>query len=266
MATYLDEIMAWHRARADADARDWRERLEEREERTPRFADALRAGGELSVIAEIKRRSPSKGPLDEGLDAGALAALYEGAGARAISVLTDEVFFAGSASDLRRARERASIPILRKDFTISANDVIDAAEWGADAVLLIVAALNDGEIHALTTVAERCGLDALVEVHDETEAARAVDLGARVIGVNQRDLKTFEVDPARAARVAGLLPEGVVRVCESGLRAVEDLVAASAAGFDAVLIGETLVTSPDRATTLGSFTNIARRSDRVRER
>jgi indole-3-glycerol phosphate synthase len=197
------------------------------------------------VIAEVKRRSPSKGWLAPDLDVAQLARHYQNGGAAAISVLTDEEFFAGSREDLMAVRRSVDLPLLRKDFTVGPNDVIDAAEMGAAAVLLIAAALSDVELRLLLDVASRVGLDALVEVHDELETRRALDAGATTVGVNQRDLRTFEVDTRRAARVAATLPGDVVRVAESGLATREDVQRAGVAGFDAVLVGEALVTSND---------------------
>lgn len=198
--TYLDDIVAFHRQRAAADVRDWRERVDEAVRSHPSFADAVRTSthSNVAVIAEVKRRSPSKGWINQGLDAGALAQAYAAGGASAISVLTDGPHFGGSLDDLATVRAAVALPMLRKDFTVSANDVIDAARAGASAVLLIVAALEDDELELFTSVAKRCGLDALVEVHDEREVARAVASGATIIGINQRNLRTFEVDPRHA--------------------------------------------------------------------
>lgn len=201
----------------------------------------------MAVIAEVKRRSPSKGDLFPDLDPASLAITYESGGAAALSVLTDREFFGGSAEDLAAARSATVLPVLRKDFTVSPNDVCDARIMGADAVLLIAAALDDDELATLHALAISVGLDALVEVHDEAEAARAVAVGARLIGVNQRDLVTFEVDTARAVRVAGSLPDGVVRVAESGIVDAADAGRLAGSGYHAVLVGESLVTSADPA-------------------
>jgi indole-3-glycerol phosphate synthase len=215
------------------------------------FAAALRGAGEgIAVIAEIKRRSPSRGELHPGLDPARLAGQYAEGGAACLSVLTDEEFFGGSPDDLRAAREAVDLPVLRKDFTVSAADVCDARLMGADAVLLIVAALDDAELRDLHAVATELGLDALVEVHDEAELDRALAAGADLIGVNQRDLTTFEVDPARAQRVAAAMPEGVLRVAESGVQGPDDAAVLAAAGFHAVLVGESLVTSGDPAAAV----------------
>jgi indole-3-glycerol phosphate synthase len=258
--TYLDEILAHHRARAARDTREWRERLETVHYEGPSLFDALSSTAEpfVKVIAEVKRRSPSKGWLARDIDAAALATTYQLAGASAISVLTDEEYFAGSSDDLRAVVAAVTVPVLRKDFTISANDVVDAAEMGASTVLLIVAALNDAELLSLLEVAQFCGVDALVEVHDRDEARRAVQFGARIIGVNQRNLRTFEVDADHAAAVIESLPHDIVSVAESGLKDTADVERAAAAGFDAVLVGETFVTASDVEASVRSFAQVAR--------
>jgi indole-3-glycerol phosphate synthase len=257
MSTYLDKILAVHREAARADRRDLARLLVEAGScgLVPRgFAAALRAGPALSVIAEIKRRSPSKGPLAPDLDPALLAKAYAGAGAACLSVLTDAEFFAGSAEDLAEARCAVDLPVLRKDFTVGPADVCDARLMGADAVLLIVAALTTAELAELLGTARRLGLDALVEVHDEAEADLALSAGAEVIGVNQRDLVTFEVDTQRAVRVARALPGHVLRVAESGVRDRDDVRRLADAGFDAVLVGEALVTAPDPGAALAALT------------
>lgn len=220
------------------------------------FRDALATvarGGDVAVVAEIKRRSPSKGELAPGLDPAGLAVTYEAGGAAALSVLTDEKFFGGSPEDLAAARAAVDLPVLRKDFTVSDADVCDARVMGADAVLLIVAALDEEELARLHALAIAVGLDALVEVHDEDEAARAMAVGARLIGVNQRDLRTFEVDTARALRVARALPDGVVRVAESGISDASDAARLAGAGYHAVLVGESLVTADDPGAAVGAL-------------
>lgn len=208
---------------------------------------------QLAVIAEIKRRSPSKGPLDLDVDAAALATAYERGGASCLSVLTDEEFFGGSVVDLQTARTGTALPVLRKDFTISEHDVVDARSMGADAVLLIVAALDELELIALHQLARELGLDVLVEVHDEPELEVALEAGATMIGVNQRDLVTFEVDHERAERVARAIPDDVVKVAESGVRGADDARRLAAAGYHAVLVGETLVTAADPAAALAEL-------------
>lgn len=258
MATYLDRILEVHRAAAAADDRPLAELMADARAAPPArgFAAALRAGsadGGLAVIAEVKRRSPSRGDLAPDLDPVVVASAYAEGGAACLSVLTDEHFFDGSADDLRAARGAVTIPILRKDFTVGPRDVCDARIMGADAVLLIVAALDDGELASLHDLAGEVGLDVLVEVHDEEELERALGVGAAVVGVNQRDLVTFEVDTARAVRVGAAMPAGILRVAESGIRGPEDAAALVAAGFHAVLVGESLVTASDPARSVAAL-------------
>lgn len=252
VATYLDAIVAAHRARAACDERDVAllraDAIASAAGRRP-FAAALR-GPELSVIAEIKRRSPSKGALNADLDPAAVARAYADGGAACLSVLTDGPHFGGSPDDLAAARAAVTLPVLRKDFTVCEADVYDAALMGADCVLLIVAALSDGELRSFATAAAACSLDVLVETHDEAEVERALMIGARMIGVNQRDLHTFRVDTERAVRVSRVIPADVVRVAESGVRGRDDAAVLHAAGFDAVLVGESVVTSGDPAAAV----------------
>ena len=249
MATYLDRILAAHRERARADDRPMAPLVAQaRAQPAPRgFAAALRVVDGMGVIAEVKRRSPSKGDLAAGLDSADLARAYQRGGAACLSVLTDAEFFGGSADDLQAARAATALPVLRKDFTVSPADVCDTRIMGADAVLLIAAALDDDELAELHTLALDVGLDALVEVHDEQELDRALGVGAHLIGVNQRDLVSFEVDVERAARVGRAIPDTVVRVAESGIRGAGDAAALATVGFDAVLVGELLVTADDPA-------------------
>ena len=207
--------------------------------------EVVAASGDIAVISEIKRRSPSKGELAAGLDPGVLARQYEAGGAACLSVLTDVDFFGGSVDDLVAARSACSLPVLRKDFTVSARDVCDARIMGADCVLLIAAALDQAELESFLKLAHAIGFDALVEIHDEAELERAVAAGADLIGVNQRDLVTFAVDTDRAVRMAPQMPAGVVRVAESGITGAGDAAVLAAAGYHAVLVGEHLVTSGD---------------------
>ena len=204
MPTYLADILVFHRARAEADRRPLSELVEQAASTPPPrdFAGALRGGG-LSCIVEIKRRSPSKGDLDPGLHADLVAKDYAAGGAACLSVLTDVDFFGGSPADLAAARRASGLPALRKDFTVHEADVADARLMGADAVLLIAAALSDGELLACAARAEQLGLAVLVEVHDEEELTRALAAGAGLIGVNQRDLRTFQVDHERACAAGG---------------------------------------------------------------
>ena len=203
---------------------------------------ALRAPG-VAVIAEVKRRSPSKGALAEIPSPAELARQYQAGGARAISVLTEERRFGGSLADLDEVRAAVSTPVLRKDFVISSYQVHEARAHGADLVLLIVAALEQNALIGLRERIASLGMTAIVEVHDEEEASRALDAGARVIGVNARSLKTLDVDRSVFERIAPGLPSDIVKVAESGVRDARDLITYASAGADAVLVGEGLVTS-----------------------
>ena len=207
--------------------------------------ESVAAAGDIAVIAEVKRRSPSKGELAPGLDPADLAQKYERGGAACLSVLTDVEFFGGSVDDLVAARNACSLPVLRKDFTVSARDICDARIMGADCVLLIAAALDQLELVSFLKLAHAIGFDALVEIHDEAELDRAVAAGADLIGVNQRDLVTFAVDTERAMRMAPQMPAGVIRVAESGITGPADAALLVDAGYHAVLVGEHLVTSGD---------------------
>lgn len=254
---YLDEILARHRAAAAADRRD-PDALRERARGagpTRGFAARLRAEGAsaLAVIAEVKRRSPSRGDLAPGLDPAATARDYARGGATCLSVLTDADAFGGSPDDLAAARAAVELPVLRKDFTVDVRDVYDARIMGADAVLLIAAALEPARMAACLAAAREAGLDALVEVHDGEELAAALDAGATMVGVNQRDLRTFEVDRGRAAALAPRIPAGVVRIAESGVRGADDARALRACGYHAVLVGEGVVASADRAAAVAAL-------------
>jgi indole-3-glycerol phosphate synthase len=202
---------------------------------------ALRDGDAVKVIAEVKRSSPSKGALAAIADPAALAQDYEAGGAGVISVLTERRKFGGSLEDLAAVRAAVDIPILRKDFVVSAYQVWEARAYGADLVLLIVAALEQEALVSLVERIHSLGMTALVEAHDVEEAARAVDAGARVIGVNCRNLKTLEVDRTTFARVAPVIPDGIIKVAESGVRGPHDVLEYARAGAHAVLVGESLV-------------------------
>ncbi|HEX5017156.1 MAG TPA: indole-3-glycerol phosphate synthase TrpC [Actinomycetes bacterium] len=214
---------------------------------------ALREHPGVAVIAEVKRASPSKGELASIADPAALAQSYADGGATAISVLTEERRFGGSLDDLRAVRAAVDIPVLRKDFVVSSYQLWEAREAGADLVLLIVAALEQPALVSLVERAESLGMTPLVEVHDAEEVGRAVDAGARVIGVNARNLKTLEVDADTFSRVAPTIPSGVLRIAESGIRNASDVVAYAHQGAHAVLVGEALVTGADPQTTVAEM-------------
>lgn len=251
---YLDKIIQSHRESASHEQRNLDDLVEQAFvlPATRGFGERLVRGSRdrLCVIAEIKRKSPSKGVLHEGLDASRIAALYEQGGASCLSVLTDEHFFGGSVEDLQIARANTALPVIRKDFTVSEFDVVDARLMGSDCVLLIAAALSDDELARFFDLATHIGLDVLVETHDENELERALNIGASIVGVNQRDLITFEVDHARAERMAALIPPTVVRVAESGVRDLHDARRLRDAGYDAVLVGESIVTATDPAAAV----------------
>ena len=238
-ATILDEILATKREEVgrlklfrdaitgtvdDADA--------------PRgFESALRRPGEVAVIAEFKRRSPSAGEINPYAHVAGTARVYEEAGASAVSILTDEPYFGGTLDDLRAARDSIGIPILRKDFVLDEIQLFEARGAGADAILLIVQALDDPTLTDLLEGSAELGLAALVEAHDEREIDRALRAGASIIGVNARDLKTFEVDLERSLELIGRIPGECVAVAESGIRGADDARAAGEAGADAILVG-----------------------------
>jgi len=250
--TYLDNILAWHRQRAAEDSRALDALVDQAMHCVPPrgFAAAIQATPHLAVIAEIKRRSPSKGDLNASLDASVMARSYQTGGASCLSVLTDVPHFGGSVDDLQTARGACSLPVIRKDFTVDVRDVLDARIMGADCVLLIAAALSADELSAFIQMAKLIDIDALVEVHDERELDMAMEAEATLVGVNQRDLITFAVDHERAVRMGQLIPSHLTKVAESGVRGREDALSLRAAGYDAVLVGEHLVTSPDPAQAL----------------
>jgi indole-3-glycerol phosphate synthase len=225
------------------------------------FGAAIRrADGRLAVIAEIKRRSPSKGEIAPGLDPAITAKAYEAGGASALSVLTDPEFFGGSLDDLRTAREATRVPVLRKDFIIDEVQVYEARAAGADAVLLIVAAVPDDALLAdLHALAAELGLAALVEVHDAVELDRALGIGAVVVGVNCRDLATFAEDLGTAEELADRIPTDVIAVAESGIRNTDDAARMARSGFDATLVGEMLVRLGDPAAALRGLAELERR-------
>ena len=212
---------------------------------SPKDAMAVLKGEDVAVIAEVKRASPSKGAMAAIADPAALAVDYEAGGASVISVLTEQRRFAGSLDDLAAVRAAVQVPVLRKDFVVSSYQLWEARAHGADMVLLIVAALEQNALVSLVERAVSIGLVPLVEVHADEELDRALEAGAKIIGVNARDLATLEVDRTVFARLAPLIPDGVVKIAESGIRGPHDLLAYAASGADAVLVGESLVTGKD---------------------
>jgi indole-3-glycerol phosphate synthase len=220
------------------------------------FTEALAAPG-LSVIAEHKRRSPSAGVIRSDIELEDVVTAYERGGARALSVLTEAVGFGGRLDDLGRARRVATLPILRKDFVVDEYQVVETVAAGADAILLIVAALDPADLRFLHDRAQSFGLGVLVEVHDGDELAIAATIGPPVIGINNRDLTTLDVDTARTFELIASLPAGTVIVSESGLRTPEDVAAVAAAGVDAVLVGEALMRSGDIEAACRALTGAA---------
>lgn len=258
MSTHLDRIVA--QTRADLSLRRTGERLRQLEEmaalHTPRgFAHRLRsvATERPAVIAELKKASPSKGLIRAEFDPPALAQSLERGGAACLSVLTDEPFFQGSLRNLELASASTNLPCLRKDFIVDEFQIVEARAHHADAILLIVAALTDGELRRLRDAARSMQLDVLCEVHDRAELDRALVLDCDMYGVNSRNLRTFEVDSAEAERLAALLPQNSVRVAESGIGSAEDIRRMAAAGYNAFLIGESLMRQPDPGVALASL-------------
>jgi indole-3-glycerol phosphate synthase len=263
MSDKLTEIMAWKRREIASRLRDVADaelaRLDAALPRPPSFAAALRrADGQLAVISEIKRRSPSAGDIKASASALAQAQLYQAAGADALSVLTDTQFFGGTLDDLRgvTAHFRATpppTPCLRKDFMVHPLQVLEAREAGASAILIIVRALADDEIKRLHTAALAAGLDALFEIHQETELARAVAHGARLIGVNNRDLAIFKTDLGLSERLIPQFPRDVIAVSESGITNAADAARARRCGAHAILVGEALMRAPDPRALIAQF-------------
>lgn len=213
------------------------------------FRAALTANAP-AIIAEIKKASPSRGVLADSYDPPAIARAYASGGAAALSVLTDRDYFQGSLADLEAARAAATLPALRKDFTLDEAHVLEAAAHGADAVLLIAAILEENELRRLRELAARYGMAALVEVHDAAELEAAIGSGAEIIGVNNRDLRTFEVALDTSLRLAEQIPAGIIKVAESGIHSRADMVRLQQAGFQAFLVGEHLMRSADPAAAL----------------
>jgi indole-3-glycerol phosphate synthase len=239
--------------REDGSAAAIREAAEAGDPDGARFVAGLARAGGVNVIAECKRRSPSRGVLREDYDASAIAAGYEAHGAAADSVLTEPTFFDGSIDDLRAVRARVGVPLLRKDFVIDELQLFEARAAGADAVLLIVAALDRGLLGRLHARAGELGLAVLVEVHDRHELGAALSVAPRMIGVNNRNLRTLAVDTAASHELIKAIPDEVVAVAESGLRHRDDLRRLRDAGYDAFLIGERLVSQEDPGRALGEL-------------
>jgi indole-3-glycerol phosphate synthase len=244
MPAFLDKIIAATRVRVAEAKRgaDLRELERRAESHSPRgFRRALAANGRIAVIAELKKASPSKGLIRAEFHPVELAVELEAAGAAALSVLTDEEFFQGSLENLRVASRAVKIPCLRKDFIVDEFQLLEARANSADAVLLIVAALSAAELAALAAAARARGLDVLCEVHDADELQRALDAGCDLIGVNSRDLRTFKVDLGTAVDLGAKFPAGVVKVAESGIHSASDVEKLRASGYDAFLVGESLM-------------------------
>ncbi len=229
------------------------ERAAARKPRADAFRNALSRAGKVNVIAECKRRSPSRGVLRRQYDPVQVARTYERAGAAAVSVLTEPAFFDGSLEHLGRVREAVSIPVLRKDFVIDEYQILEARAFGADAVLLIVAALDDRRLAQLVSVARRIALAALVEVHDERELDRALAAGADIVGVNSRNLRSLDVDLSTGRSLGERMPRGVIAVAESGIRTRDDLRELASVGYQAFLVGERFMTAADPGAALGEL-------------
>ncbi len=250
--TVLDRILAETRTAVERRRRE-QPLAEPSEAGQPgRLRDALAAPG-IGVIAEFKRRSPSAGSLHDAPDLETIVSAYERGGAVAASILTEEPNFGGSLDDLRRARRIARMPLLRKDFVVDRYQLLEARAAGADAVLLIVAALSDAELAALSAQAAELGLDVLVEVHDEAELERAAAHGPEIVGVNNRDLRDFSVDVSRTERLLEMMPAEAIVVSESGISRPEQLAALERRGVDAVLVGERLMRAADPAAALAEL-------------
>jgi len=253
-ADLLETIVAATRhaveARARTTSRDQLAASASRQPQGQRFREALRTGPAPRVIAECKRRSPSRGTLRRNYDPAAHAKAYAAAGAAAISVLTEPTFFDGCLDHLAAVRRAVDVPLLRKDFVVDEYQLAEATAYGADAVLLIVGALDDRALARLLASATGAGLAALVEVHDRDELARALAAGADLIGVNSRNLRTLTVDPAVLETVAAAMPAAVTAVAESGIRSADDMDRLSGIGYHAFLVGERLIVEDDPGTAL----------------
>lgn len=261
----LGELVAAARIRA-ARLKTHRRELEEAAARGPQppsFARALRRDT-VAVIAEVKRRSPSQGDINPTLDAGGQSVAYAAGGASAISVLTEPDRFGGTLDDVAAVRSRVVLPVLRKDFLVDPLQLIESRAWGASAALVILRAVDSGLFADLLTTGREVGLDLLVEVHTEAEAERALAGGAAVIGVNNRNLETLEVDPALAIRIVPQVPRDLIAIAESGIRCAADVEAAAGAGADAVLVGTALSGAADVPTAVRALCGVARGATRRR--
>jgi indole-3-glycerol phosphate synthase len=224
----------------------------------PSFADALRRA-DVAVIAEVKRRSPSKGPINTGLNAGDQALAYAAGGAAAISVLTEPAHFGGSNADLSAARELVAVPILKKDFHVDRLQLIEACALGASAALLIARALSPGELATMAEAARDLQLEVIVEIRDMAELDRALQVDAQMIGVNNRDLETLQIDPTTTARLIPAIPPSLIAIAESGMRSGADVAAAGEWGADAVLVGSAVSSAADPAGAVRALTGVRRR-------
>ena len=258
MNDVLPQIVARTKARLDAETFDWqaanraaRLRANQREKFV--FSTALKRRGAVNVIAEVKAASPSAGTIVENPEVEIIAADYKRGGAAAISIVTEPDFFRGSREWIVRASSASGLPVIMKDFVIDPSQLLRGAAAGADAVLLLASLLDALQIREFIGILDDFGCDALVEVHDEAELQRAVDGGARLIGVNNRDLRTFRVDLATSERLVASIPAGVVRVAESGIKSRQDVERLRAAGFDALLVGESLLRQNDRAAAVAAL-------------
>lgn len=246
-----DEISAAQSLKPQAEL----ERLAAKREDFRGFAESLARPG-VRVIAEIKRASPSLGDIRPDLHPGDLAVAYQDGGAAAISVLTEPAFFKGSAKDLKRAREFVELPVLRKDFILDPYQVYETAAMGADAILIIARILDDESLHSLLALSLGIGLETLIEIHDEADARRIVDLAPPLVGINNRDLAHFRTDTDQASRIAALLPRGTAVVAASGIRDASDIQRSVDSGIRRFLVGETLVKSPDPVALLKQWSSL----------
>ncbi|MCU1348846.1 MAG: indole-3-glycerol phosphate synthase [Acidobacteria bacterium] len=258
MNDVLDQIVARTRARLADESFDWqgakraaRQRADAREPFA--FSKALRTAGRINVIAEIKSASPSAGSIVDDPDVETIAADYQRGGAAAVSIVTEPEFFRGSREWIARATAATGLPAIMKDFVVDPSQLVRGVAAGASAVLLLASLLEPLQLREFIAVLDEFGCDALVEVHDERELDRAVEGGARLIGVNNRDLRDFRVDLGTSERLSPLIPNGAIKVAESGIRTREDVDRLAAAGFDAFLVGESLLRQNDRAAAVAAL-------------